>query len=409
VETICPKCNTRVAVRLKPGQPCPACFSTEAWETFASRGLVIDRTAIEESELKRAGESRGAGALARLRPYLPTAVAVAAAVAAAPLTFLLLRAVPVGPLAALRSRIFRLAAWATAAGFVAFAVAVTALILQLRGRLFRSVPLLAGNALAVCVGVAASFLGGSHLYLTGRMFGWQHDTMPAIEVVATPLVRTAMDATAVVLAPDGDGDMRGVGIGTGAVIGRSAQRTWILTNSHVAIPYLPTGASRDPARAHPVWVYLSDGRSGEGKVRWAGQPPLDVVLVSTELGGAPQQVAIAPDAGGVGVGAEVFFVPNPLRGGWMSHPGTVVQRDPHDTPAGSFGLLLTNLPLQPGDSGSGLFDATGRLVGINTWAMLTLDGKPAAVPRGISLPSDVLHEIMNLIESESLDSLEKKR
>jgi S1-C subfamily serine protease len=233
--------------------------------------------------------------------------------------------------------------------------------------------------------------------------------MIPLDVAQTPLARAAMEATAVILAPDEDGDMRGLAIGTGAVIGRSGRRTWVLTNSHVAIPYAPAGAFRDARSAHGVWVYLSDGRHAEGRVRWAGEPPLDVALVSAEIEDAPPPVQVAPDAGGLEEGADVFFVPNPFRQGWHLHRGRVIERDPHRTPAGEFSLVLTNLPLQQGDSGSGLFDATGRLVGINTWAVLRLDGKPAAVPRGISLPSNVLREIMDLIHGDSLGSLDTNR
>jgi S1-C subfamily serine protease len=181
----------------------------------------------------------------------------------------------------------------------------------------------------------------------------------------------------------------------------------VLTNSHVAMPYLPAGAFRDPRVAQPVWVYLSDGRHGAGRVRWVGEPPLDVALVSVAVRGAPAPVPVAPDAGEVGVGAEVFFVPNPFRDGWRLHRGAVRERQPHRTPAGEFSLVLTDLPLQQGDSGSGLFDATGRLVGINTWAILTAGGQSASVPSGISLPSNVLRQIMDLIHDDSLERLGK--
>jgi S1-C subfamily serine protease len=233
--------------------------------------------------------------------------------------------------------------------------------------------------------------------------------MPPLEAAATPLSRAAMAATAVIVAPDEDGDMRGLAIGTGSVIGRGAHAAFVLTNSHVAIPYLPAGAFRDPKAAQPVWVYLADGRHGPGRVRWVGEPPLDVALVSVVVDDAPAPVPVAPDAGEVEVEAEVFFVPNPFRSGWLVHRGVVGERQPHRTPAGEFSLVLTNLPLQQGDSGSGLFDASGRLVGINTWAVFTAGGRSASVPSGISLPSNVLRQIMDLIRDDSLERLDEPK
>jgi hypothetical protein len=406
----CPRCGARTPVRLGPEESCPACASTEAWDRYAKRGLTLDLRAIEESERRRGKEPGGGrGPSWRIRGHLPTAIAAALAIAALLPCIRLLRSWPLAPLDELRRGWTSGARHACLFGLAALGAAIAALLLLRRGRLFRSLPLVAGNLLAAGAGIAASVVGLVFWLGTASLSGWQFDRMTPLDVVQTPLARAAMEAAAVILAPDEGGDMRGLAIGSGTVIGRSAGRAWVLTNSHVAIPYMPAGAFRDASSAHPVWVYLSDGRNAEGRVRWAGEPPLDVALVSAEIEGAPEPVVVAPDAGGLEEGAAVFFVPNPFRGGWLLHRGNVLERDPHATPAGEFSLVFTDLPLQQGDSGSGLFDATGRLVGINTWQVLRLGGREAAVPRGISLPSNVLREIMDLIQGDALGSLESNR
>jgi hypothetical protein len=406
----CPRCGARTLVRLGPEESCPTCASSEAWDRYAKRGLTLDLGVIEESERRRGRETGGGrGAWRRIRGYLPTAVAAAVAVAALLPCIRLLRAWPLAPLEELRRGWTSQARFASLLGIGALGAAIAALLLLRRGRLFRSMALVAGNLLAAVTGIAALVVGVVFWVGTASLSGWSFDRMTPLDVVQTPLARAAMDAAAVILAPDEGGDMRGLAIGSGTVIGRSAGRAWVLTNSHVAIPYRPAGAFRDAESAHPVWVYLSDGRNAEGRVRWAGEPPLDVALVSTEIADAPAPVVVAPDAGGLEVGADVFFVPNPFRSGWLLHRGNVLERDPHATPAGEYSLVFTDLPLQQGDSGSGLFDATGRLVGINTWQVLRLGGAEAAVPRGISLPSNVLREIMDLIRGDALANLDSRR
>ena len=86
----------------------------------------------------------------------------------------------------------------------------------------------------------------------------------------------------------------------------------------------------------------------------------------------------------------MFFVPNPYRDGWMVHRGAVLARREHETPAGRFSLLITDLPVVPGDSGSGLYDEQGRLVGVNTWRQKGIEGT-----RAISLPSDALQRVLD--------------
>ena len=98
-------------------------------------------------------------------------------------------------------------------------------------------------------------------------------------------------------------------------------------------------------------------------------------------------------------------MPNPFRDGWLQHRGTVSGRRAHMTPAGRFSLVLTDLPLQPGDSGSGLFDTRNRLIGLNTWKV----GDADRTWLGISLPSDTMKKITDMIERGDLSELERPR
>ena len=169
------------------------------------------------------------------------------------------------------------------------------------------------------------------------------------------------------------------------------------------MPYASTAAFRNAATAQPVWVYFSDGRHAEGRVSWVAQPPLDVAIVSVRIPAPPTPVPISPDAGAVGASAAVCFVPNPFRNGWLSRHGKVLKREPHSTPAGDYSLFLTNLPVQPGDSGTGLFDSRGHLVGLNFY-LRSDNGKPQV----ISLPAETMDRVMHLIRDDALERLDRR-
>jgi S1-C subfamily serine protease len=209
-----------------------------------------------------------------------------------------------------------------------------------------------------------------------------------------------MDATVVIVAPDRDGDLRGASLGTGAVVAASEGRALIVTCSHVAIPYVAVGAFRDVAAALDVWVELADGRQAPGRVVWTAAPPLDVALVEVRVDSPPEPVPILRSTEGIEADEAVFFVPNPLRRGFRVDNGKVIRREGHDTPAGHFSLLFTTLPVEQGDSGSGLFDARGRLIGLNTWQR-----KSRFEHQGISLPAEALAEIARVTQEGSVEGL----
>ena len=190
-------------------------------------------------------------------------------------------------------------------------------------------------------------------------------------------------------------------LGSGAVIRSDSGAAFVVTCSHVAMPYASVAAFRDPRDAHPVWVYFSDGRHAEGHVVWTAEPPLDVAVVRVDIEDPPNPVPVRASADAAEQGFDVSFVPNPFRSGWTVHRGKVLKRESHRTPAGEYSLIYTSLPVQPGDSGTGLFDSLGRLVGLNTWTQIEEGG-----PRGISLPSNTMERIVEMMDANELVNLD---
>ncbi len=392
---ICPSCDKRSPVRLSRGQICASCRSAAAWSEH--RQLVISRDDIQEAEARRSHPRRPLG------PVLLAVATVALAGTATTYLIGLFLPLPLSGLDVLVASMRKSAMQATLWGLGSLVVGVAALILLRKGRHFHRRLLLASHLLAVLCGGVALIVGAFQWWGVSRSAGMQHLTMPTLEAGISQSVHFdhIAKATAVVLAPDGDGDGRMSGIGTAAVIGTDERRAWLVTCSHVAMPYAAVASWRDPKDAHPVWIQLHDGRSTMGRVTWAAPPPLDVALIEIDVDNPPAPVEISTDTNEMEQGDPVMFVPNPYRHGWMIHYGEIEKRRHHDTPAGPYSLLFTTLPVQPGDSGSGLFDENGLLIGLNTWARFGLGG-----PRGISLPSETLRALVTAIGENRLHELD---
>jgi S1-C subfamily serine protease len=387
---VCPRCGAASPVRLADGEACAACLSEDAWEHWARAGkLVIDRAAIAalEARERRAAARRALG-------YGAAAAALLTAALAALSAYLIARQLAphaVGSPSALAEELRRSAEQLGLCGVASLGAGLLSLRLPSPRR--GGLVIRAGSLSASVAGGAALLLAAfSHVFM-GPLRDFDHLSMPARsgEDLPAPAGR-ATNATVLIAAPDERGDALGGAVGTGAVLARDARRALVVTCSHVAMPYAAVGARRDPASALPVWVQLADGREASGRVVWTAEPPLDVALVEVLLDALPEPVSLSLDTEGIEAGDDVFFVPNPLRRGFRVEHGKVLRREVHDTPAGRFSLLFTDLPVQPGDSGRGLYDARGRLIGLNTWSRSGPLG-----PQGISLPSEAMAEVARVM------------
>ena len=401
---VCPRCGTAGPARLLAGAVCSACQAHDAWSQLDGEKLVIDKGAIDEALRRRQGEDAGQPLWRRLGVWLPAALALGLGAIAAWSAMDLLSSRPIGPLAALLSDLSWSWKRALLAGVGALVVGAVSLVRARRSRHFRRLPMLACYLVTIVCGATGTAIGALHGISMSSAFGDEHTRMPARDQLGLPAyVERIVDATVLVLAPDGSGDARSGAIGTGAVVATDPRRAWIVTCSHVAIPYVSTGARRSPRDAQPVWVQLSDGREGPATVIWAAPPPLDMVLLELPMERPPTPVPIAADASALATSSPVTFVPNPLRSGWKVVHGEVIRRETHQTPAGAYDLVLTDLPVTHGDSGSGLFDARGQLVGLNTWTRV---GDGAA--QGLSLPSEAMRVAIDAIRTGKLDELKQQ-
>ena len=146
---------------------------------------------------------------------------------------------------------------------------------------------------------------------------------------------------------------RGATSGSGTIINKDG---WILTAGHVA-----------GEAGVPVQIYFPDGSSAEGKtvgLHWNGRE--DCGVVRFDPGARELSVAAMGEAKDVHVGDWVLALGHTYG----------IEKNPFRPPVLRFGRVRLvdgksinmDAPLSSGDSGGGLFDLEGRLIGVNSTA-----------------------------------------
>jgi putative serine protease PepD len=146
-----------------------------------------------------------------------------------------------------------------------------------------------------------------------------------------------------------------------------------------------------------VTVVLSDGRQFEGKV--AGRDPQGDLAV-LEIVGAPDDLEAAPfgDSDQLAVGHTTaalgapFGLRNSLTVGVVSGLNRTFQPNPGAPPLR--GLIQTDAAINPGSSGGPLFDAAGRVIGINTAIKSPVGG---SVGVGFAVPVNQVRDSIPLL------------
>lgn len=161
--------------------------------------------------------------------------------------------------------------------------------------------------------------------------------------------------------------------GSGFIIDASGL---IITNNHVV------------GRASSVKVKLSDGRELRGSVL-GRDPKTDLAVVRVAGGGALKAIRWG-DSDGARVGESVFAVGSPfglgnsVTAGIISARGREIGAGPYDD------FLQVDAAINSGNSGGPLFDANGRVLGVNT-AIFSPSGGNVGI--GFAIPAHLARKI----------------
>jgi len=162
------------------------------------------------------------------------------------------------------------------------------------------------------------------------------------------------------------------GLGTGFLISSEGH---IVTNNHVI------------SGADEVIVKLADGRELKGEIKGKDEK-LDLALIKI-TGSTPFPYAEMGDSEVLQVGEPVMAIGNPfglshtVTAGIVSAKGRVIGSGPYDD------FIQTDASINPGNSGGPLFDAKGRVVGINT---AIIAGGGGGI--GFAIPINIAREVV---------------
>ncbi len=163
-------------------------------------------------------------------------------------------------------------------------------------------------------------------------------------------------------------------LGTGFVIDKDG---YILTNNHVV-----NGADE-------VMVKLSDGRELKGEIKGTDEK-LDLALIKVSDKDV-FHVAELGDSDVLNVGEWVMAIGNPfglsqtVTAGIVSAKGRVIGNGPYDD------FIQTDASINPGNSGGPLFNAEGKVIGINTAIIAGGQGIGFAIP--INMAKSIISQL----------------
>jgi S1-C subfamily serine protease len=176
--------------------------------------------------------------------------------------------------------------------------------------------------------------------------------------------------------------------GTGIVLHPSGL---VLTNNHVIQGATEIrGTDTDDRRTYPARVVGYDRAGDIAVIRLTGATRLKAAVFASA-----RSVAVGDPVTAVGNAGGKGGAPTVVTGGVLALEQTVTARD--DTTGTSerlTGLIETDAPIRPGDSGGPLLNTAGRVIGVNTAASTGLappDGggtAPGKDHRGYAIPSD---------------------
>lgn len=169
------------------------------------------------------------------------------------------------------------------------------------------------------------------------------------------------------------------GVGSGVVVSKDG---YILTNAHVV----------QDGKAEKIDVLLTNGKKSSAKLLWY-DTTLDLAVIKTDLTGLkPVEMG---DSDKVQIGDKAIAIGNPLGLDLQSTltSGYISGKDRTITLQNGLqmdGLMQTDAAINSGNSGGGLFDQEGKLIGINT-------AKASAEGIGFTIPINVAKSIVNNI------------
>jgi hypothetical protein len=290
-------------------------------------------------------------------------------------------------------------------GLVTGLLAIVIACIALAGHSYRR----RGMALAVAAIVIGLFDVIGWAIALSSYFGPGHSAVVMDELTLDPesleelpaRIARAMRANVVVQSAAGLGRSA---MGSGVVLRVRNGIAHIVTNRHT-VDLSFTGTARpapdDLDALDNIQVVTVGQRPVPARVEWIAPHGVDLAILSAPVLEDDVQEAYWDREVTPHIGDEVFAIGNPHGFGWTHSAGDISQIRRQKQGDFNFRLLQTTAAINPGNSGGGLYDADGRLIGINT---MTSDKRFAeGLGFSIALPTllDLAPERLELPERNS--------
>lgn len=204
--------------------------------------------------------------------------------------------------------------------------------------------------------------------------------------------------------------------GSGVIIGKTDTELLVLTNNHVAV-YDESGNSMYTsytAATKELWVTFIDDISVEANLKGA-DAEADIAVIAVALEDIPEEtlaaidIAVVGDSDSAKVGQGVMAIGNALGLGQSATFGyiTAVEREVTTSDGYTRTLMQTDAAINEGNSGGGLFNAYGQLIGINSakYSGVGVEGIGYAIP--ITTVEELINNLMNEKTKIKLDEDER--
>ncbi len=159
-------------------------------------------------------------------------------------------------------------------------------------------------------------------------------------------------------------------LGSGVIMAIDQGSAYVLTNRHVADPDFTAEpeAVRGGRGGANLTVQLVGQSAREGVLTWVAPDKIDLAIVRVSCSTDEVQAAKWNVKPVLKVGDPVFAIGNPQGLGWTHTQGTISQFRIKEAGAYKLRVIQMQTAVNPGNSGGGLYDQKGELVGIVTWS-----------------------------------------
>ncbi|MCA9137069.1 MAG: trypsin-like peptidase domain-containing protein [Planctomycetales bacterium] len=255
-------------------------------------------------------------------------------------------------------------------GLAAITLGCIALVLHTynrRGMALAVLAILIGIADVLGWAVGLYYFSGNHGQVIVSLDDFMIDP-ESLEQLPEPIGR-AMRANVLIQSQSGIG-LLGTGLGSGVILKTDGDTALIVTNRHVIDPgYATSSVTQTKAEEIGSTVFVTALGQPEtpSQVVWVAPHGVDLALISarissTEIRSAHWQKELRSK-----IGDPVFAVGNPHGLGWTHTAGDISQLRRQSRGTFEYRVIQTTAAINSGNSGGGLYDAAGMLLGINTW------------------------------------------